>query len=69
MKVFEDKHECTCGGCFIWRYVKLNAGEAFFSRMEEHMLNFKNYHETAFQHIIEVECPHCNCRHFVEIDK
>lgn len=69
MRLFGDKYECTCGSNFVWRYIKLDAGEAFFSRIEERMLNFKNYYETEYQRIIEIECPYCNKRHFVEFDK
>jgi len=69
MKVFEDKHECTCGSNFVWRYIKLDAGEAFFSRREDRMLNFKNHYETEFRYIIEIECPYCNKRHFIEFEK
>ena len=69
MILFEDEYKCTCGKCFAWKYIKLNVGEAFFSRREERMLNFKNYHETVFQHIFEIECPYCNKRHFVEFKK
>lgn len=69
MKIFGDQYECACGKIFAWKYIKLDAGEAFFSHREDRMLNFKNYHETEYQHIIEIECPYCNKRHFVKFDK
>lgn len=69
MKVFENELVCGCGRRFAWKYIKLDSGEAFSARREVRMQNFKNYHETEFYHIIEIECPRCNKRHFVEIKK
>lgn len=67
---FENKHKCQfCANQFNWKYLKPETGEAVFYHIENTIKNVINYTETNRQYIVELQCPYCLKRQFVDIEK
>lgn len=65
-----DKHQCKfCDTIFDWKCTVFKNIKVAVYRNDNILKNVKNVNETEFQYIIELQCPNCLRRHFVEIDK
>lgn len=69
MKEFNGTFKCECGNQFEWNCVKLEYGDCIFGKLDDLTKNCKNVNETATKYIIELQCPQCYKKHFVEINK
>ncbi len=69
MKKFRNTKKCECGCQFDWNYIKLDNWDCWTGKIEDRTKNVKNFTETAFQYIFELQCPYCLKRHSATIDK
>jgi hypothetical protein len=70
MKLFVDAQKCiACEKFFDWKYTKVDNGEFVVCRQSEMILNAKRLSETEAKYILELQCPMCSKRQFVELDK
>lgn len=69
MKKFQGEYTCGCGATFNWQCVKLDSGDVFLGNLQNKMFNCVNVNELTTTYLIELLCPDCSKRDFVNVEK